>query len=39
MIELKQEAERVIREYLDYVNNERNFGEWVRFNELYQKLS
>ena len=35
----QEEAEQVIREYLDHVNNEKNFGEWIRFNELYQKLS
>ena len=35
----REEVERLIRETLDYVNGTQNFGEWVRFNVLYQKLS
>ena len=35
----KTEAEQLLRTELDYVNGPQNFGGWVRFNELYQKLS
>ena len=35
----RAETERVLREALDYVNGEQNFGEWIRFHEVYQKLS
>ncbi len=35
----KDEAERLLREALDYVNGSQAFGEWVRFHEIYQKLS
>lgn len=35
----KEEIEKLIREMLDYVNGSQGFGEWVRFNVLYQKIS
>lgn len=35
----RQETERLLRETLDHVNGEENFGGVVRFNALYQKLS
>mgnify|MGYP003299761375 CR=1 FL=1 len=35
----KEEIEKLIRETLDYVNGAQRFGEWVRFNMLYQKIS
>ena len=35
----KQEAEQLLRKFLDHVNGPQNFGGWVRFNELYQALS
>lgn len=35
----KEEIEKLIRETLDYVNGSQGFGEWVRFNVLYQKIS
>ena len=33
------EAERLLRDALDYVRGEQGFGECVRFNDLYQRLS
>ena len=35
----REEAERLLRELLDYVNGPQGFGQWVRFNEIYQKLN
>lgn len=34
----RRQAEEFLRRELDYVNGPRNFGDWVRLNELYQKL-
>ena len=35
----REEIEKLIRETLDYVNGSQGFGEWVRFNVFYQKIS
>lgn len=35
----REEAERLLRSALDYVNGPQEFGSMVRFNEIYQKLS
>ena len=35
----REEAERLVRDALDYIHGEQGFGECVRFNDLYQKLS
>ncbi len=34
----QEEAEKLLKEALDYINGPQNFGEGVRFNEIYQKL-
>lgn len=34
-----EEAERLLRDALDHIHGEQEFGECVRFNDLYQKLS
>lgn len=35
----REETERLLREQLDFVNGPQNFGQGVRFNEIYQKLN
>ena len=35
----REETQRLLRECLDYVNGPQNFGDWVRFHEIYQKLN
>lgn len=35
----REQAEKLLRELLDHVNGPENFGGWVRFHEVYQKLS
>ena len=35
----REETETLLRECLDYVNGPQNFGGWVRFHEIYQKLN
>ena len=35
----KEEAERLLRETIDHVNGPHDFGEWVRFNDIYQRLN
>lgn len=35
----EEETRRLLRELLDYVNGPQNFGDWVRFHEIYQKLN
>lgn len=35
----EEETRRLLREQLDYVNGPQNFGGWIRFHEIYQKLN
>lgn len=35
----REETERLLREQLDFVHGPQNFGQWVRFHEIYQKLN
>lgn len=35
----EEETRRLLQELLDYVNGPQNFGGWVRFHEIYQKLN
>ena len=35
----QEQTEKLLRELLDHVNGPENFGGWIRFHEVYQKLS
>ncbi len=35
----RRETEELLRSLLDYVNGSKNFGDGIRFNEVYQKLN